>query len=43
MIVEGGGVIEDQSACLTPQRVQFEIFPHRHPSNYKFRPKEFLE
>ena len=41
MIVEGGGVIDDQYACVTPQRVQHEFLPHSDPSSFKFRSIEF--
>ena len=42
MITEGGGVIDEQYECVTPQRVQHEFLPHGHrPSSYKFRSTEF--
>ena len=42
MILDVGGVIDEQYACVTPQRVQHEFLPHGHrPSSYKFRSTEF--
>lgn len=41
MIIDVGDVIDDQCACVAPQRVQHEFLPHSDPSSFKFWSTEF--